>query len=219
LSSAHLDDIYAERFDDADAARKEELWREIARFLQRYIPATGAVLDLACDRGTFIRNIAAREKWATDVRDVRRHLPPEVHFVQCDGLRLDQEVPGDHFDAVFMSNYLEHLASSESVIDQLQVVRRVLKRGGRAVVLQPNIRLVGGRYWDFIDHKVALTEKSLAEAAALAGLETQVVLTRFLPYTTKSRIPQNAALVRLYLRLRPAWWLMGKQTLYIAVKP
>ena len=40
------------------------------------------------------------------------------------------------------------------------------------IVLQPNVRLVGGAYWDFIDHQVALTEKSLVEAGDLAGLRT-----------------------------------------------
>ena len=72
-----------------------------------------------------------------------------------------------------MSNYLEHLPSGDAVIAQLEVARRLLKPGGRVLVLQPNIRLVGAAYWDFIDHKVALTEKSLVEAGELAGLETE----------------------------------------------
>ena len=65
---------------------------------------------------------------------------------------------------------------------------------------------------------VPLTEKSLAEAAALAGLRPLHVVTRFLPYTTKSALPQHPALVRVYLRLRPAWLLLGKQTLFVAEK-
>jgi len=44
-------------------------------------------------------------------------------------------------------------------------------------------------------------------------------IKRFLPYTTKSRIPTSAALVRAYLRFRPLWYLMGKQTLMIAERP
>jgi len=83
-------------------------------------------------------------------------------------------------------------------------------------VLQPNIRLVGGRYWDFIDHTVDLTERSLAEAAELAGLTVDRTIVRFLPYTTKSRLPQSRRLVRAYLACRPAWALLGKQTLFIA---
>jgi len=82
-------------------------------------------------------------------------------------------------------------------------------------VLQPNIRLVGPRYWDFIDHKVALTERSLLEAAELAGLQTVDLITRFLPYSTKGRLPSHPALVKAYLRCPPAWWLLGRQTLYV----
>jgi hypothetical protein len=114
-----------------------------------------------------------------------------------------------------MSNYLEHLESSEAVIEQLRVAARILRPGGHVVVLQPNIRLVGSRYWDFIDHKVALTERSLLEAAELAGLRTVKLTTRFIPYSTKGRLPSNAALVRAYLAFPPAWRLMGKQTLYV----
>ena len=82
-------------------------------------------------------------------------------------------------------------------------------------MLQPNIRFVGQHYWDFIDHHVALTERSLVEAAELAGLRTVKLVPRFLPYTTKGRLPSSPALVRAYLRFPPAWWLLGKQTLYV----
>ena len=89
---------------------------------------------------------------------------------------------------------------------------------GNAPQPESCIRL-GGAYWDFIDHKVALTHRSLAEAAELSGLETVRVIKRFLPYTTKRRLPVKPALVRAYLAFRPAWHLFGKQTLYIARRP
>ena len=44
-------------------------------------------------------------------------------------------------------------------------------------------------------------------------------MTRFLPYTTKGRLPQTSGLVRLYLALPLAWRLLGKQTLYVAERP
>jgi len=211
-----LDAIYGRRFDDADAAAKLEIWEEIAHYLQRFVDPGSTVLDLACDRGHFIRAIEASEKWASDARDVSAHLDDDVHFVRADGLELADELENEHFDVVFMSNYLEHLPSGDAVVEQFRVVRELLRSGGRAIVLQPNIRLVGGRYWDFIDHKVALTERSLAEAAELAGLEVERTITRFLPYTTKSRLPQSRRLVRAYLAFPPAWLLLGRQTLFIA---
>jgi SAM-dependent methyltransferase len=211
--------VYEHRFSDRDAERKHALWKEICRYLQRHVEPGSRVLDLACDRGYFIENIAAGERWATDLRDVSRFLSESIRFVQADGLSLDDVLPRETFDLVFTSNYLEHLASGDQVVEQLAVVARLLRPGGRVLILQPNVRLVGAAYWDFIDHKVALTERSLAEAAELAGLRTASVVTRFLPYTTKSSLPQHPLAVRLYLAFPPAWWILGKQTLYLGERP
>lgn len=210
-----LPELYDARFDEREVSAKDAVWREIVRFLARYIDAEAPVLDIACDRGHFIRWVHASERWATDIRDVADALPTDVRFVQASGLELAGTVPTAHFGTVFMSNYLEHLESGDAVIDQLRIARDLVRPGGRVVVLQPNIRLVGPRYWDFIDHRVALTDRSLLEAAELAGLRTVDLITRFLPYSTKGRLPSDPRLVRAYLALRPAWWLMGRQTLYV----
>ncbi|TMF33583.1 MAG: class I SAM-dependent methyltransferase [Chloroflexi bacterium] len=211
--------MYAHRFSDADARRKLAVWRELTRWLQRYVPLEAAVLDLACDRGAFINQIRAAERWAVDVRDVRQHLDPGVRFVQSDGLSLREVMPAKSMDVVFVSNYLEHLPSADVVIEQLKVVFDLLKPGGRAIVLQPNIRLTGAAYWDFLDHRTALTDKSLEEAGRTAGFQTEELVTRFIPYTTKSRFPQNPWIVRAYLALRPLWPVFGQQSLYVARKP
>ena len=174
------------------------------------------MLDVACDLGYFIRHIRAGERWATDVRDVSASIGPEVCFVRVDGLALSSAVPHDSFDVAFVSNYLEHLPDPDAVIRQLTEIRKVLKPGGRLIVLQPNIRYVGAAYWDFIDHRVALTERSLVEAASAAGFEVERLIPRFLPYTTKTRLPRSGWLVRAYLRLPLVWRLMGKQTLLVA---
>ena len=101
-----------------------------------------------------------------------------------------------------MSNYLEHLPTSEHVIAQLKVARDLVKPGGKVAVLQPNIRLIGGSYWDFIDHQVGLTDRSLVEAGELAGLSIYRVIRRFLPFTWKSRLPRHPLLVRSYCGFR-----------------
>jgi SAM-dependent methyltransferase len=218
LMAADGDDVarvYGHRFSTEDEAARTLVWRELTRWLQRYVPADASLLDIGCDRGHFVRWIRAAEKWAADLQDVTEFLPDDVHFVRCSGLTLDKRLPAGRFDRVFMSNYLEHLPSSEAVVQQLRVAANLVKPGGRVLVLQPNIRLVGGAYWDFIDHKVPLTEHSLVEAAELAGLRTRRLIVRFLPYTSKGRLPANPLLVRAYLALRPAWLLLGKQTFYV----
>ncbi len=214
-----MEAVYEARFDERARRGKMAVWAEIVRYLRPSIAADLPVLDIACDAGYFIRHVEAVERWATDIRDVSGLLPSDVRFVRADGLALGEVIPAGHFGTAFMSNYLEHLPSSQAVIDQLLVVKDLLRPGGKVVILQPNIRLTGGSYWDFIDHHVALTERSLVEAGELAGLRTVRLVTRFLPFTTKGRLPQSARLVRLYLAFPPAWWLFGKQTLYIAERP
>ncbi len=214
-----LEAVYEARFDERALRGKLEVWAEIVHYLQRFIAADQPVLDIGCDAGYFIRYVNAVERWATDIRDVAALLPPEVRFVRSDGLALGEVMPAGHFGTAFMSNYLEHLPSSRAVIEQLRIARDLLRPGGRVVILQPNIRLTGGAYWDFIDHRVALTERSLVEAGDLAGLRTVRVVTQFLPFTTKGRLPQDPRLVRLYLAFPPAWLLLGKQTLYVAERP
>jgi SAM-dependent methyltransferase len=208
-------DLYDIRFDAEAAAAKDRIWREIVGFLARWIDPNAPVLDIGCDRGHFIRFAPGSERWASDIRDVAATLPEDVRFVQGSGLDLAMLIPNGYFGTVFMSNYLEHLPSSDAVVEQLRVARQLLRPDGRLIVLQPNIRLVGPRYWDFIDHKVALTESSLVEAATIAGLRTLELIVRFLPYSTKGRLPADPALVRVYLRFPLAWRLLGKQTLYV----
>jgi SAM-dependent methyltransferase len=211
-----LEDVYQRRFPEAAHRQKEQIWPPIVRVLERYVDRSAPVLDIGCDRGYLVRNVRADERWATDVRDVSAHLPDDVRFVHADGLKLADVLPHAYFGGIFMSNYLEHLPSSDAVIEQLRVVRRLLRPDGRVVILQPNIRLVGGAYWDFIDHKVPLTERSLVEAGEVAGLSPIHVITHFLPYTTKGTLPAHPLLVRAYLRLPIVWRLLARQSLYVA---
>ena len=95
----------------------------------------------------------------------------DVRFVQASGLDLADVDP----DRPLRDRLHEQLPRAPRVerCRHRAAAGRAPSCSARAVasiVLQPNIRLVGPRYWDFIDHKVALTERSLLEAAELAEL-------------------------------------------------
>ena len=123
-SERSLNDVYERRFDEDAARSKDAIWAEIARYLGRWIAPDSAVLELGCDRGHFIRNIRARERCGTDVRDMAEYLEPGVAFVQADGLTLRDHLQFAHYDVVFASNYLEHLPSAEAVVEQLREIGR-----------------------------------------------------------------------------------------------
>ena len=90
--------MYRRRFPEGDHREKLALWRVLAPYLDRLIPP-GPVLDIACDRGYFIANVARTERWATDLRDTAGDLPPDVRFVRTNGLELAGVLPAGHFAA------------------------------------------------------------------------------------------------------------------------
>jgi dolichol-phosphate mannosyltransferase len=119
---------------------------------------------------------------------------------------------------VFTSNLLEHLQSKAEVERTIAEAHRVLKPGGHFIAMGPNIRVVHGNYWDFWDHAVPISDRSLIELLAIHHLEIVETYDRFLPYTSSSPLPRAPILVRMYLRSRMVWPLFGKQFLIRARK-
>jgi hypothetical protein len=79
----------------------------------------------------------------------------------------------------------------------------------------PNIRYVGGAYWDFWDHHIPLTERSLSELLETNGFKVERAVSRFLPYTMANQREMPLAVIKLYLRLRFAWRFRGGQFLVV----
>ena len=109
-----------------------------------------------------------------------------------------------------MSNFLEHLDHADEIGALLQRLRRTMSTGGRIAVLGPNFRYCSREYFDYADHKMALTHLAVEEHLYAAGFGS----TRragYLPYTFRGRLPTTPALVRAYLRFPLAWKILGKQ--------
>jgi SAM-dependent methyltransferase len=210
--------IYADRFDK-NITKRKVMWRVLcAEYFQNFIKPSDTVLDLAAGYCEFINNIRCSKKIAVDLNVTTRYRANKnVKVYQALSTNLPKHL-SSKVDVVFTSNFFEHLDSKNELIDTLKEIHRVLKPGGKLLVLQPNIRLVGSQYWDYVDHTLPLTEKSLLEAFQLTGFKLMYMKVRFLPYTTNSKIPAKRFLIKLYLRLAFAQWLMGKQSFLIGSK-
>ncbi|HSF19613.1 MAG TPA: class I SAM-dependent methyltransferase [Vicinamibacteria bacterium] len=214
-----LDVLYRQRFSETARRTRDRVWRVLCRdFFQRYVRKNDTVLDLAAGFGEFIRNIEAGHKIAVDLNpDCVAFLPPDVEFHHRDA--RDLRVFGSStIDVCFVSNFFEHLASKDDLDALLAEIRRVLRKGGLLVALQPNIRYAPGEYWDFYDHHIPLSHLSCAEAFRKADFEIVELIDRFLPFTSLTRLPQHPVLVRLYLRFPPAWRVLGRQFLIVGRK-
>jgi SAM-dependent methyltransferase len=213
-----LQRIYSARFAGKTSYRTK-VWRVLAPYFSQWFPSDGAILDLGAGYCEFINNVNASVKYAMD-------LNPDIHQRAAQGVRVLQRncsdawpLASEELDAVFTSNFLEHLPNKSAVSSVLQNAFRCLKPGGRFIAMGPNIKCVPGEYWDFFDHYVELTELSLAEALGNCGYEIERVVARFLPYTMSRGREYPLWTLRLYLAIPVVWPLIGKQFLVIGKKP
>lgn len=211
--------LYAKRFPEAELRMKQDVWQVLCtRFFSKFVKPTDTVVDIGAGYCEFINNIHAARKIAVDLNpDVRRFAGADVEVIN-DSCTAMVHLESGSADVVFMSNFLEHLPNKDLVLQTFRESFRVLRTGGRVIILQPNIRFVPGEYWDFFDHHTPLTERSLVEGLQLAGFTPTEVIARFLPYTTKSRLPKAPWTVALYLAMPFVWPLFGKQSLVVARK-
>ena len=125
-----------------------------------------------------------------------KHLKPGVTFIEQD-CSADWKLPEASLDVVFTSNFFEHLPTKKAFWDTLGQVRRSLKKDGKIIAVGPNVRLVGGAYWNFWDHHLPLTEETMTEALRLQGFRVEQSVAAFLPYTMVNKRSVPMSLVSL----------------------
>ncbi len=218
-SAEDLEQIYRERFGGAVSYRRQ-VWRNlIAGFFSRYVPENASVLDLGCGYCEFINLVRAARKFGMDLNpDAARYAAPDVQILAQD-CSQPWNLPPASLDIVFTSNFFEHLPTKTHLERTLEHALAALRSGGRLIALGPNLRYVPGAYWDFFDHHLALTDRSLAEVIRKCGFAPERIIPRFLPYTMSDGRRYPPSMVRLYLALPWFWRFFGKQFLIVARKP
>jgi SAM-dependent methyltransferase len=216
-SSTELQQIYQTRFGGKSHYR-QAVWRVLGRFFARWIPADATVLDLGCGHCEFINAVAVRRKYAMDLNpDARALARPGVTVILQD-CSVPWNIEPNTLDAVFSSNFLEHLPDKPSLERTLQHAWGALRPNGIIVLMGPNIKYVPGAYWDFFDHYLALTELSVAEVLKKTGFTIECCVARFLPYTMSVGRTYPVWMLKAYLTMPWIWRFFGKQFLVVARK-
>jgi SAM-dependent methyltransferase len=214
-----LQRIYSARFAP-NLAYRQKIWNILVpSFFQKYISPDDAVLDLGCGYGEFINTVLCKKKFAMDLNpDAPRHLDSSIQFLEQD-CSAHWQLENGSLNVVFTSNFFEHLPDKAALRRTLDEIFRCLLPGGKLIAIGPNIKHLPGKYWDFWDHHLPLTDASLKEGLIIRGFEIEKCIPKFLPYTMVDRGRYPDAILKLYLHLPFAWQIFGKQFLVVAARP
>ena len=216
-SPTDLAKIYENRFSGQSEYRKQ-VWKVLSSFFSKWISPDATVLDLGCGYCEFINSVSARRKYAMDLNPAASTLAaPGVTVIQQD-CSIAWDIAPNTLDAVFTSNFFEHLPDKAALEATLGNAWRSLRAGGTLVMMGPNIKYVPGEYWDFFDHYIPLTELSLGEVLRKCGFEIEVCEGRFLPYTMSQGRTYPILMLKAYLAMPWVWPWFGKQFLIVARK-
>ena len=197
--------------------KRQQVWRHIAAYLERWWePSDSTIVDVGAGYCTFVNVARARHRIAVDIHPrLDQYADCEVRCVTASATDL-HEIESSTCDVVFASNLLEHLTRDE-IMRALAEFRRILRPGGRLILLQPNYRLCSSQYYDDYTHVTPLSDRSLGDVVEVAGFRLRQLEPRFLPLTLRSTGSRLAFLVPLYLRspVRP----LAKQMLVVAESP
>jgi len=178
---------------------RAKVWEHLCSYLGRFVPADADVLELGAGWCDFSNHISARRVVAMDI-DATVSQAAADHVEAVVGDCTDLSAFEDRsFDVVFASNLLEHLHREQS--DALLAhANRVLRPGGRLILMQPNFRLDPGRYFDDFTHVSIFTDQSLSDYLVARGFSIEKLYPRFMPMTLKSRGSRLTFVVPWYLR-------------------
>ena len=144
-----------------------------------HLPAVpqGRVLDVGCGSGEILSNLKSLG-WQVEGVDFD---PAAVAAARTRGVPVhlgdlfDQKFPAESFDAVVMSHVIEHVPDPLGLIQECE---RILKPGGRLVMVTPNPRSLShrlfGRAWRGLEpprHLYIQTRESFADLTVRAGFE------------------------------------------------
>ena len=213
-----LQEEYSLRFSGLEEYRRG-VWKILCNdIFQKYVPQDSKVLDIGSGYGEFITNIKAKEKYAV-------HLNPNRKKYLTDDIKLLNQhcsakwpVEDNSIDVIFSSNFLEHLFEKEQVENTLSEAYRCLKPNGKIILIGPNIRFLADQYWDFWDHHIAISDRSIEELLKLKSFKINFNIPKFLPYSMSDGKQPPLVFLKIYLRLRFAWKFFGKQFFVMATK-
>lgn len=207
------------RFDNEDLLKRDLVWKVlIETHFQKYVNINDTVIDVGAGYCEFINNISCKKKIAIDSSSmIKKYANKNVNII----IKPLHKIPKIYYgkvNIVFMSNFLEHLETKRDVINTFNTIHLLLKKNGKVLILQPNIDLIKERYWDRIDHNLALNGGSIVEALKITKFRDIVFIRNFLPATMQTKMPINKMLINIYSHIPYFLRPFAGQSFFVALK-
>lgn len=161
-----------------------------SRYFLPYCHDHLTLLDFGCADGLFLRNLPAREKIGVEANPVARQKCDEISRQSREKIELYatlSDVQSNRVDLVISNHCLEHVRNP---FETLQEIFRVLKPGGRCVLIVPfdDYRSTKNRIWranDLDYHLYTWSPMNLGNLLWEAGFEVQKVNIHTRAWTPK----------------------------------
>ncbi|OGG05893.1 hypothetical protein A3D05_03145 [Candidatus Gottesmanbacteria bacterium RIFCSPHIGHO2_02_FULL_40_24] len=214
-----LSDLYSVRYSEEEKRLKKNYWKILCEdFFQKFIDKNATVLDLAAGHCEFINNIKGFKKYAVDIDSrIKKYADKNVAVIIAPAEKLPANLT-QQIDVVFMGCFLEHLPSKDAIVKVFHNIFRILKPGGKLIILNPNFRFSTAEYWDYFDHLIPVSDRSIIELLKAMKYKIDYYLPKFVPNTIKDKLPKSPYLLKLYLRMPYLFPIFGKQMFIVARK-
>ncbi|MCX5796519.1 MAG: class I SAM-dependent methyltransferase [Elusimicrobia bacterium] len=181
-------------YSEARLPRTDYPARLAGHLARRFLPRPGRIIDLGCGRGEFLQQFLSLGFTGAGVDGAASAsllaAGCEVSTVDLEGGRLP--FPDDSFDYAFSKSLIEHLSRPEHL---LREARRVLRPGGRIVLMTPSWRHTQRIFFEDLGHIRPFGANALSDALTLAGFG-QVRVDYFLQLPAVWAFPPLGLLAR-----------------------
>lgn len=148
-------------------------------YLGEVLPDLNAhILDFGCGFGQLISALKQGGYSRLEGADINLSAIKHLRERQITVHDLTQELDfydrrAGTYDYVIMSHVLEHFPK-DKIVDQLQLIRKLIKVGGALIVMVPNAQSSTGCYWAYEDftHHVLFTTGSLYYVLKASGFSS-----------------------------------------------
>ncbi|VVB63241.1 Ubiquinone biosynthesis O-methyltransferase [uncultured archaeon] len=166
-----------------------------------YLPAGAKVLDVGCGRGDFLNAFSLKgfRSYGIDREPSGAKVDRSTEIKYCHVEKDTFPFEDQTFDVVFSKSVIEHLSDPGLFVSEC---RRVLKPGGRVIIMTPDWLTQMKIFFDDYTHRQPYTVTSLNDLLKTSGFK-DVHAERFYQLPVLWRYPVLKVLSKILQRLVP----------------